>query len=394
MTLTEPTILRTTTAADFLATVPAITGFTARNSIVAVLFRGKRSCGAIRMDLPPSDRTSSFRAVGSWLATNLGRLPGRAGARVDGVAIVIYTDETFAARQGTPHLELWRAIQPKLRRAGITVKEAACVAADGWASYLDPGRPRAGRPLTEITESSAALEAAFHSDAIPDVSGWSQLPPTDPELAGRVHAKITELLLHGDRADSFGIVREVSFDPVALAQRLIAAGERGEAIGPGDLAELNVIAHSPASRDVLLIALAAGAEHGEKAQQQQLEYLERQAETGETFDELAEKSLAERAPSDDDLFLLGRSRMRPDERRLVIAIDVLRCAAAHAPASRRAGTLCILTWMLWARGSQSAAARMHELAAKCDPNLLMVETLGWLLESGYPTWALGEERSA
>jgi hypothetical protein len=37
---------------------------------------------------------------------------------------------------------------------------------------------------------------------------------------------------------------------------------------------------------------------------------------------------------------------------------------------------------------------MHELAAQCDPNLLMVETLSWLLESGYPTWALGEERSA
>jgi hypothetical protein len=394
MTLTEPTILRTTTAADFLATVPAITGFTARNSIVAVLFRGKRSCGAIRMDMPPSGRTSSYRAVGSWLATNLGRLPGRAGARVDGVAIVVYTDETFAERQGTPHLELWRAIEPKLRRAGVTIKEAACVAADAWASYLDPGRPRAGRPLAEITESSAALEAAFHSGVLPDVSGWSELPPTDPQLAERVQAKITDLLLNGDRLDSFGIAQEVSFDPIALAERLIAAGLRGETIGADELAELNVIAHSPASRDVLLIAMAAGAEHGEHALQQQLEYLDRQAETGETFDELAEKSLTERPPSDDDLFLLGRSRLRPDHDRLVTAIEVLRRAAAHAPASRRAGTLCILTWMLWARGSQSAAARMHELAAQCDPNLLMVETLGWLLDSGYPAWAFGQPEPA
>src|SRR5690606_28945033 len=141
-----------------------------------------------------------------------------------------YTDETFAARQGTPHLELWRAIEPKLRHAGVTIKEAACVAADGWASYLDPGRPRGGRPLAESTESSAALEAAFNSGAIPDVSGWSQLPPTDPQLAERVHAKITELLAYGSRLDSFGIAREMSFHPVALAERLIAAGERGEAI--------------------------------------------------------------------------------------------------------------------------------------------------------------------
>jgi hypothetical protein len=50
--------------------------------------------------------------------------------------------------------------------------------------------------------------------------------------------------------------------------------------------------------------------------------------------------------------------------------------------------------MLWARGSQSAAARMHELAAQCDPNLLMVETLGWLLESGSPAWAFGQPEPA
>jgi hypothetical protein len=393
MTLTEPIILRTNTTADFLATVPAITGFTARNSIVAVAFSGKRSCGAFRMDLPPNARTRDLRAVGTWLATNLGRLPGRAGFPVDGVAIVVYTDGTFAERHGIPHLELWRAIEQKLRRAGVAIKEAACVAADGWASYLDPGRPRGGHPLTEITESSTALEAAYHSDIIPDVSAWSQLPPTDPELARRVSAGITELLLHGDRADSFGIVHEVSFDPVALAGRLIAAAESGAAVGAGELALLNVVTHSPASRDVLLITLAAGEDRGEVAMQQQLEYLTRQAETGETFDEMAEQSLAARPPSDDDLFLLGRSRVRPDDTRLVMAIDILRRAAAHAPASRRAGTLCALSWMLWARGSQSAAARMRELAAELDPELLMVETLGWLIESGYPAWAFASPES-
>jgi hypothetical protein len=393
MTLTEPTILRSTTTADFLATVPAITGFTARNSIVAVPFVGKRSHGAFRMDLPQGSRTSDLRAVGTWLARNLGRLPGRAGAPVDGVAIVIYTDEAFATRQGTPHLELWRAIQPALRRAGITIKEAACVALDGWASYLDPRRPRRGHALTEITESRAALEAAFHSGAIPDVTGWSELPPTDPELARRVSAGITELLLHGDRADSFGVVRNVGFDPVALAERLIATAEQGGVAGAGDLAELNVLAQSPATRDVLLIALAGGAARGERALQQQHDSLARQAETGETFDEMAAQRAAAGPPSDDDLFLVGRSRTRPDAERLVTAIEVLRRAATHAPASRRAGTLCMLTWMLWARGSQSAAARMHELAAECDPDLLMVETLGWLLESGYPSWAFLEPAS-
>src|SRR5690606_38656551 len=146
--------------------------------LVAVVFSGKRSCGAFRMDLPASANTRDHRAVGMWLATNLGRLPGPAGARVDGVAIVVYTDETFAERHGTPQLELWRALEPKLRRAAIAIKEAACVAADGWASYLHPRRPREGHPLAEITESSTALEAAYHAGATPDISGWSELPPT------------------------------------------------------------------------------------------------------------------------------------------------------------------------------------------------------------------------
>jgi hypothetical protein len=394
MTIAEPTILRPTSAADFLATVPAMTGFTARNSVVVIPFVGKRSSGAFRMDLPTSTRTSDLRAIGAWIVTTLGELPSASGAPVDGVAVVIYTDASFAERHGTPHLELWRAIESKLRRSGLALKEAGCVASDGWASYLDPRRPWQGHPLSEITESRAALEAAFHVDRIPDVSGWGALPSADPELARRVAAGITELLLHGDRADAFGIPREVDLDPVELAERFIAAAGSGATIGPGALAEFTLLAETPATRDVLLFTLAGGRERGEATMRYQLESIDRRARTGESLDEIARRQLAETPPSDDDLFLIGRSRVRPDGARLDAAIEVLRHAAAHAPASRRAGTLCILTWMLWARGSASAATRMRELAAACDPRLSMVETLGWLLESGYPAWAFHADRSA
>lgn len=386
MSLTEPTVLRATNTADFLATVPASTGFTARNSIVVIPFVGKRTHGAFRMDLPVSSSTRDFRTIGTWIADTLGGLLRVTGAPIDGVAVVVYTDASFAERRGIPHLELWRAIEPKLRRAGLVIKDAACVASDGWASYVDPRRPQGGHPLSEITESRAALEAAFHSDRIPDVSDWRTLPAADPELARRVSAGITELLLYGDRTDAFGIPREVSFDAVELGEQLIEKHRAGAAITPGMLAELNLIAQAPAARDVLLVTLAGGRERGEATLRDQLDGLERQEETGETFDDMARERLD--SSSDDDLFIVGRSRVRPDEQRLIEAIEVLRHAAAHAPASRRAGTLCILAWMLWAHGTVSAATRMHELAAECDPELLMVETLGWLLESGYPAWAL------
>ncbi len=390
MTIAEPPVLRPTSAADFFATVPAITGFTARNSVVVLPFVGKRSRGAFRMDLPRSTRRSDLGAIGSWIVTTLGKLPEVTGVDVDGVAIVVYTDASFAEQNGIPHLEVWRAIASKLRRSGFALKEAGCIASDGWASYLDTQRPREGRPLSEITESRGALEAAFQVGIVPDASGWGELPPVDTELSRRVALAVNELLVHGDRTDSFGLVRAVAFDPVVLAERLVTAARSGTTIGAGALAELSVIAHTPALRDVLLIAMASGFEHGEVALQQQAEWFEPQAASGMSAKAFAAQRLDNRAPSDDDLFLVGRSRRRPVEERVIASIDVLRRAAAAAPRSHRAGTLCVLTWMLWSHGFLSAATRMHALAAECDPHLTMVETLGWLLDSGYPAWNLDD----
>jgi len=153
------------------------------------------------------------------------------------------------------------------------------------------------------------------------------------------------------------------------------------------LGEIVATAHVPALRDELLHALAGGAELGERVRERERESFHIREQTGASFEAQALQRRLGSGEHDDDLFMLGRSRHRPDRARLDRGIEVLRRAAAHAPRPRRAGTLCLLTWMLWARGSLTAAHRMHELARACDPELLMVETLGWLLGSGLPEWA-------
>jgi len=380
MTLAEPTILRSTNAADLLATVPAICGFTARNSVVVIPFVGKRSRGAMRMDLPPSSTAAGIRAVAQTITGMLRRMPD-----CTGLAVIIYTDETFASRGGIPHLDLWRALAPKLRRTGMQLKEAACVAPDGWASYLDPARPVGGRPLSEITESRMALEAVFVSDELRDIASWNELPDAEPRLARLVAQAEADLGFLGVRVDAFGIEHDADPDPVGLAERMLAVP--AAELGAQCLAEIVVTAHVPALRDVLLHALAGGRELGEAALERSLESIRIRGKTGESFDEQALQRIESGERDDDELFMIGMSQRRPGGDRLNRAIEALRQAAAHAPTSRRAGTLCLLTWMLWARGSMTAAHRMHELARDCNPELLMVETLGWLLASGMPQWA-------
>ena len=467
MTLAEPPVLRSTTTADFLAAVPALAGFTARNSIVVIPFAGSRTHGAMRMDLPPRETASVARAIGDAIPRLVAQLPG-----VDGLALVIYTDATFAERHGTPHLELWRGMQRRILRSGLVLREACCVAADGWVSYLEPRRPVDGHPLSEITGTRMALEAAFHAGALPDITAWSTLPDADAEVARRVTTAADDLLFSGERLDSFGVAHTVDLDPVGLAERVRATP--ASELPASALAEIVATAAQPALRDVLLVALAFGRDAGERTAAQQQRALERQRATGETFDEIvaaenadvvsavagaadadaadaeaadavsadadtadtdaadadagdigavsadggsahsasARRGIADsvdadagnagtgntgagntgdptdaRQHDDDALLMLGRSRRRPDHDALLAATEALRRAASHAPRPLRAGTLCVLTWMLWAQGTLAAAHRMHELAAEADPELRMVETLDWLLASGAPGWA-------
>ena len=63
-------ILKAHGPADLLAMAPPMVGFLPRNSVVLVAFRGKRTCGAMRFDLPASgDRVVHKRVVTTIVGT-------------------------------------------------------------------------------------------------------------------------------------------------------------------------------------------------------------------------------------------------------------------------------------------------------------------------------------
>ena len=380
MTTASPTVLKASGSADFLATLPAVAGFTARNSVVVALFVGSRSYGALRIDLPGRRRTSDFRALGDAIVDLATQVPG-----VDGVVPVVYTDESFASANGVPHLELWLGIEPRIRRSGLRMVDACCVAADGWASYLDRARPREGRSLALICESPMALEAAFHAGPIPDLTVLSQLPPADPAVARRVAALAYDLADYRVEVDAFGVPWQVELDAVAIGEECVNVA--AEQLDVGALAAIVAAADEPASRDVMLLAMAFGREPAQAALELNERMRRRRAKTGETFDEIVEKEFETTGwEAESGMLMLGRGT-RPDPDRLLAAISALRRAAAHAPPPLRAGVLCILAWMLWARGVSSAADEMLTLAEECDPSLTMVDALRMLLVSGPPQWA-------
>ena len=143
------TIIRAAAAHDLLALVPALAGFVPERSIVCVAFRGSRSAGVLRHDLPrrARDRPSLVSAIVGTLC----RMPG-----VDAVVPIAYTDRTFESSRGLPERVLLALLVRRFEQAGFQVRDALCRAADGWGSLLDPATPARGHALAMIDESAAA----------------------------------------------------------------------------------------------------------------------------------------------------------------------------------------------------------------------------------------------
>ena len=120
------TIIRAEQAHDFLALVPMLAGFRPERSIVCVAFRGNRTVGVLRHDLP---RRARDRApLVSVIVGTICRMPG-----IDAVVPVVYTDARFAGR-GIPERALLQLLVKEAERAGFTVRDALCRGADAWAS--------------------------------------------------------------------------------------------------------------------------------------------------------------------------------------------------------------------------------------------------------------------
>ncbi len=151
--------------AEFLGMIPELAGYTSTNSLVCIAMSGLESYVPFRLDLPAGKRTSDARPFASEV---IGILSGIRD--IDRVAIVIYTDETFAAHRGVPRLGFIRAIAERVHQQGFCFSGLFCVASDGWADCFDDDWPRQGRPLSEIPPPSVGLPRAEQVE----LHGWTR----------------------------------------------------------------------------------------------------------------------------------------------------------------------------------------------------------------------------
>lgn len=379
------TIIRAAGANDLLALVPALAGFIPERSIVCVAFRGSRSAGVLRHDLP---RRARDRApLVSAIIGTLCRMPG-----VDAVVPIAYTGRTFAKSRGVPEQALLTLFVRRAEQAGFRVPDALCRAADGWGSLLDPSTPAEGHPLATIDESAAAARLPDADPVLASPAAGGRLPAPDDELSAAIAGELAafaDLARVDAQLDRLGEIA----DPVALVEALLHDGSVGQPALP--LAWFLHLADRPSVRDAMMLQFAFGPVVGEAAHDDALETASRAERAGETVDELVRRELAD--GTEDDVsellgrLLLGQSELRPDRIRVDRALEVTRWAAANAPDGLRAGPLCIAAWLAWSLGRGSAAGALIEQAVAARPGHSMAGLLSAFIGSGaLPEWAFAD----
>jgi len=351
-------VLKAPSAADFLAIVPEIAGFHPRESLVLVAFDGRRTRGAMRFDLPASDSPAVCARVAATLVGMLSKLEG-----ADGVVPVVYTDAPFGP--DIPRSAIVDAVIERAEQAGFDVRDALCVAGDGWGSYYDPDRPPGGRPLAEIDHSPLREEsAAIRPPVAGDQRGDTALPRVDLATVERVARILRELAAR----PSCERIPTVLDDVPSFLEEVIVGAEQ---LLDASAAVVIVLAQRAPFRDAVMLQWAFDRDVGDRV-----------AACDDAW-------TVNGAPSDPDLagLMMGEGP-QPDPDRLARAVDLAAAMAARAPRSQRAPLLTVLAWLQWASGRSSVARAHLDAVAVLDPGYGLAGLLGTMLDRGMlPEWA-------
>ncbi|WP_167140361.1 DUF4192 family protein [Diaminobutyricimonas sp. TR449] len=385
-----PTVVKAQQPQDFLALVPQLAGFQPRNSVVLVAFRGKRTCGAMRFDLPNSTSPKVHKAMALTIVGMLCKIPG-----VDALVPVVYTDELIGDGP-VAQLGFARALIRRARLSGLQVRDALCHAADGWASYLDPDL--AVRPLREVAESPVndLIDAE-----LPDAADGARLPDADlvvKEQVGRALRDLTRRIERfeadveayledpdtaiddagsdlDDRAAVLDDFEAGLDDPMLMFEAALHAGP--EALDPAACARLLFCVQHPPTRDAVMLQFAWGIKIGEAVLDSNLRYA-----SDHTVDEVIEEASRR---------LLGDAP-RPDPGRIEQAVHLLKWLATVAPRAARPAPLVMLAWLNWALGRGTSAALLIVRALEIDAEYGMATLLRQLFASGrLPEWAFAAD---
>lgn len=371
------TIIRAADAAQFLTLVPRLAGFTPTRSVVLVPFRGSRTAGVMRADLPGAG--ADIDAAAATLVGLVCKV-----SDVDGVALVVYTDGAFDDEGRAPRRAFVEALIAKAHACGLHVADALCVAADGWGSYLED-RPRR-RPLADIV----AAGIPDFPDGLPDVSGdqgsGTDLPSVDLARSERVARALMSLghavdaVCGATGTEDAARVDLSALDPQALAAACAledvpalfedALDWNAAELRPFDAATLTWCFDRPALRDIALVQWCSSIAVGDAALAAQLRW-----EGGADYPE----HLASRLWGDGT---------RPDAGRLAHALDLARHVSAVAPRLRRPGALAAAAWLAWALGRSTHASHYADLALEIDAEHGLAGIVRTMVTAGHlPEWA-------
>lgn len=400
------TIVRAADAAEFLALVPELFGFQPTNSMAVIAFRGKRTCGALRFDLPTSVPDRQLKRFLSQQLGTMCKIPG-----IDGVLAVVYTDEPFGTETTPPFSALLAAFRNRAVHMGLVVKETLCVASDGWASALDPDTPLGGHPLTEIPDVTLGFPGVCRPTG--DQHGEADRVPPDlarVERVGTANGRLTRLLdgLNDAQAPcGVGGAREVEaaevyrrdiaaleplIVPTLLFEHALAVGANG--LSAEEVALVLIALRGPDIRDVALMQWAYGADYGQVALRG-ADTLAAARALG-VDQELIEAAAAIEVDDPEASCLDGVAesarRMsgegpRPDHSRISRAIALLLDVVDAAPRSARPAPLTVLSWFNWAVGRNTRADDCARGALAIEPGYGLAGLMITMLEHGrFPEW--------
>ncbi len=375
MPRTEPTVIRSRTKAEFIASLPRLAGMPLRNSIVVAPFWGKRTTRAIRIDLPAERTHAASQRVAASLLAYLARLNG-----CDTVAVAIFTDEPYAeAFRGRE--DLMDHLLERVRSSGFDIIDASIVAGDGWGCFFDD--------TVEEPRSLAEIEAATPARAEEDAfRAPRELPIADPEISAIVEKLLLNRLVLDADVDAFGLLRRAPLpDPIALLESALSGDP--SAVGPQTLAHLIALIDSEGAVDRTVLQIAFGRDVGAHSWQTTLSVRRRATEAEcEPMDILMRDHEAAGGFEVDGVggMLVGQTSEMPSAARLNAGAELLGRAIAHCPLEERSWAMCALAWVRWALGLTSAADELLRSAARVDPDNGLVPVYHTIITRCLPAW--------
>ena len=362
-------IVKATGPADILAMVPSMVGFLPRNSVVFLAFRGTRTCGAIRFDLPKADTRTVHKRIATTLVGTVCKLPD-----VDAIVVVIYTDEEFGFSNIIPRSEFADILGRRIEQSGFELRGSICQASDGWASQFEPIVPVGGHSLDQIAQSNAAA-------AIPDdlraASVEREVPTRIPAASASELARMTRRLeifrqlvagIDPTSSDPGAPALDPLYDIPLFAETALRWSMRNT----DDLGALLVFAlQEPNTRDLIMLQWATSIRVGDQLWNEGVE--------SETVDHSLDLDVGK---------LMMGIEPRLDAGRIEIGIELLLILASRCADEKRMPLLCMLTWLNWALGRGTQAGRHLEELLAIDPQHSMALLLRSILGNGMlPEWA-------